>query len=428
MELIVLDTQLQPVGIVDQFRSLIWASRYWEVGDCEVYTEATTETLQLFQMGRYLAREDDDMVCQIRKIEIQTDVEGGNYLIVTGVDVRAFFDQRIVWGTEFASGSLEDFVKTLVMHSWAGTNRDMQIFTSSATAGITDQLDMQVSYKGVGATIRDICKGYGLGYRVKKVETLNGERLQFGLYKGKDRTGAVVFCEEYENLAESDYSLDRTKLGNAAIVAGYGEGANRAIAKIGTASGLDRWEIFVDAKDIAQTVLWSEFSATYPPTSEGGTGTWLQMGDVWGYQVNPLDIPILGHDHLAWLEENYPAGSVVEVDGHDVYRMSTTIIATCETNEPDDDTTLQIRLVLYNTYLANRGFQKLATYGERESFAGTVIPDVTFIFKTDYFLGDIVTVRNEFGISADARITEVVEVEDETGYRIEPHFEYKQED
>ena len=58
-----------------------------------------------------------------------------------------------------------------------------------------------------------------------------------------------------------------------------------------------------------------------------------------------------------------------------------------------------------------------------ESFEGSVIPDVTFRYKQDYDLGDIVMIRNSYGFSQAVRITEVIEVDDEDGFRIEPTFE-----
>ena len=39
-------------------------------------------------------------------------------------------------------------------------------------------------------------------------------------------------------------------------------------------------------------------------------------------------------------------------------------------------------------------------------------------------MGDLVSVENEYGISMKARIVEVIEVNDENGYSIEPKFEY----
>ena len=44
-------------------------------------------------------------------------------------------------------------------------------------------------------------------------------------------------------------------------------------------------------------------------------------------------------------------------------------------------------------------------------------------YKEDYNLGDIVNIVNEFGISINARITEIIESQDDNGYTIEPTFE-----
>jgi hypothetical protein len=49
----------------------------------------------------------------------------------------------------------------------------------------------------------------------------------------------------------------------------------------------------------------------------------------------------------------------------------------------------------------------------------------TYEYKTDYDLGDVVKIINEYGIEAEARVTEVMESEDnENGYTIEPKYEY----
>lgn len=57
------------------------------------------------------------------------------------------------------------------------------------------------------------------------------------------------------------------------------------------------------------------------------------------------------------------------------------------------------------------------------SFAGEIITGISYTYKKDYNLGDIVTILNEYGISMNARITEVLENQDESGYKMEPTFE-----
>jgi len=119
----------------------------------------------------------------------------------------------------------------------------------------------------------------------------------------------------------------------------------------------------------------------------------------------------------------------VTVAGVDYYQLSNQPIADCEdASALTDNDNVRLYDLVYEVYLLSRGYEDLAEYGAVTSFNGTVEPNTTFIFKVDYFLGDIVTVENEYGITVAARIVEVVEVSDDNGYYVEPKFEYIQED
>lgn len=56
-----------------------------------------------------------------------------------------------------------------------------------------------------------------------------------------------------------------------------------------------------------------------------------------------------------------------------------------------------------------------------ESFECEVIP--TYVYGVDYGLGDIVQYENEYGIKGRARVSEVIECRDETGYTCIPTLE-----
>ena len=66
----------------------------------------------------------------------------------------------------------------------------------------------------------------------------------------------------------------------------------------------------------------------------------------------------------------------------------------------------------------------MAEFGAVTSFEGTIEPNTTFVYGQDYFLGDLVTIQNSFGITVQARITEIIEVDDDNGSSVEPKFEY----
>lgn len=418
----VLNRNLESIAMIDTYNSLIWASRYRDVGDCELYLPATTEALAVLKKGNYLMREDDEMVCQIKYIELKTDVEDGNFLIVKGVDVKGWLDQRIVWNTMMSKGSLEDFIKEMVDGALGNTTEERQmvnergerIFFIGETVGFPVKLQTQVSYRNIGAKVRDYCLTYGWGYTV---ELKNGA-FYFNLTEGTDRTDKVVFSEEYENLAATSYIEDETNMGNVALIAGEGEGAARSKQRCGEASSDSRYEIFVDAKDISKTITYEELIKEFP----GGHIVNLE------YKVNALDIQIMTELQAAELAEEFPDGHIVIIDGVQYYRIPNAVVADTESNAPEDMDEVILRDVIYDVYLLARGFEKLAEYGAVTSFNGSIEPRTSFTYKKDFFLGDLVTVRSNYGISVGARITEVVEVNDDNGYSIEPKFEYIQED
>lgn len=430
IDIYVLDKDLDAIGIIDAYKSLIWANRYYAVGDCELYLEASDANIELLQNGNYLIRSDDNMVCRINRIEVDTSSSEGNYLIVNGTDTKSFLDQRIVWSTMTCDGSVENFARSLVNSTLITPSLSARrLQKSDGTAllqlgtavGFTEVTTEQVTYKNVGEKIREYCKTYEWGYRV----VMDSGRLWFQLYKGTDRSNEVFFSDDYENLSSTKYVNDKTNMGNIALVAGEGEGPARSKNVYGYAEGIDRYEQFVDAKDIAKSITWEELTAIYPTTDQGGQG-YISGSSSTGYtyNMNYINIQVLDSDQLTWLQTNYPSGQIVTIDGNQYYQVYNEAIADIPTNSPEDDTTVTLRALIYSVYLLTRGAEQLSAFGETESFEGSVIPNITFVYKQDYFLGDIVSVENEYGLSANARIVEVVEVVDENGYSMEPNFEY----
>ena len=425
----VLDKNLSLIYIIDTYKSCIWANRYYAVGDCEVYLPATPELMGILVKGNYLIRTDDDMVCRIKRIELDTDAENGDYLIVTGKDIKDLCDQRIIWNTMTCNGNLEIFIRTLVNTSLINPSMPARkvlkpdatpLLSLGTPAGFTDVLSEQVSYKGLGEKIREYCQKYGWGYKM----VMSGSALQWILYKGTDRTDSVFFSDEYENLITTSYVDDDSNLGNVSLVGGEGEGSSRSMATSGYAESTERYELFIDAKDLTHTVTWSDLTNTYPLESAGGQGYIVTSGDKNYYNLRRLDIQIVDADQLAKLQAQYPSGSIVTVDGVQYYRIANVTVADLPSQSPANADNVTLRDVIYSVYLINRGYEKLAEHGETITFAGTVEPDVTFEYKKDYFLGDIVTVQNSYGITVPVRIVEIIEVDDDNGYSLQPKFEY----
>ena len=60
MELIVLDTFLKMLSVLDTFESLIWTERYSAYGDFEVYTSINDSVLEILKDDYYLWLKESD--------------------------------------------------------------------------------------------------------------------------------------------------------------------------------------------------------------------------------------------------------------------------------------------------------------------------------------------------------------------------------
>ena len=82
----------------------------------------------------------------------------------------------------------------------------------------------------------------------------------------------------------------------------------------------------------------------------------------------------------------------------------------------------EIDLTTYNKLLAERGRENLASLTFTEGFSGEVLSDVAFKYGEDFFIGDLVTVVNKYGIQKNVRVLSAIESEDETGVKLLPQF------
>lgn len=78
---------------------------------------------------------------------------------------------------------------------------------------------------------------------------------------------------------------------------------------------------------------------------------------------------------------------------------------------------------VYVAMLAQQASEAINSNTETVSFEGEVLDTSSYIYGVDYNLGDIVQVETEYGIQAAARVTEITEVEDESGYQLRPTLE-----
>lgn len=260
MDLLVLNKSLDVIAIVDVYESIIWTERYYEYGDFELYTAMTQDLLNYIKTDNYIQRVGSDRVMIIEEIRIDTDSETGNHITITGRSLESILDRRVIWSQTTISGNLQNGIKKLVNENIISPSKEERkisnfIFKDSTDSQITG-LTVEAQYTGDNLydVISKVCEEKSIGFKVSLNES---KQFVFELYAGADRSYEqtnypyVVFSPNFDNIINSNYLESKENLKNVALVGGEGEGTARKYLAIGNTSGLDRRELFVDARDIS---------------------------------------------------------------------------------------------------------------------------------------------------------------------------------
>ena len=87
-------------AVCDSFSSLLWDIEYYKCGEFEVYIAASPRNIEIFQTGRIVGRDDDkEHFGLIESVELETDAEDGDYLIVKGRFLMCLLERRIIYPT-----------------------------------------------------------------------------------------------------------------------------------------------------------------------------------------------------------------------------------------------------------------------------------------------------------------------------------------
>lgn len=263
MELTLLNTSLDAIAVVDDYESAIWTDRYQEHGDFEIYTPVTSDIISVFKQDYYLQNRDSEHVMIVEKLLIKTDVELGNHVTVTGRSLESLLKRRIVWKQRTITGNLQNGIKTLLEENVISPSDpdrkiDNFIFEESTDERITSlKIDTQYTGDELYDVISKLCKEHDIGF---KVTLNNNKQFVFKLYMGTDRSYEqtvypyVMFSPNFENIVNSNYLESKSALKNVTLIGGEGEGSERRYTTVGSAKGLDRRELFTDARDISSRV------------------------------------------------------------------------------------------------------------------------------------------------------------------------------
>ena len=259
MELYVFDRELNFIGLLDNFFSLRWVRRYHRTGEFELHCPLNVHTLELLQRENIIWKQGDHEAGYIKYRQLGQDAQGQEVLIVKGDFLIGYLDRRIIWGQEILSGTAEVAMRTLVKKhaiNPAHSERKIPLLELGQLQNYPETVEYQTSYKNLLDEVEHISSLSRLGYRV--TVDLPAKRLIFEVYKGRDLTASqstnppAIFSNEFENVLKQEFVDSLHNYRNVALVAGAGEGTDRKLVTVGQGTGLDRFELYVDARDLQE--------------------------------------------------------------------------------------------------------------------------------------------------------------------------------
>lgn len=369
MEIRVFDKTVEPLGLIDEMASLIWHTKYFDVGTFNLLAPVTDNNKRLLTTGNIIVKHDGKRevtdaaggiwrrAAQITYVYITKDENGLEQIEAQGYMLSQWLNKRCISPQIITTATNQGLINTMVQKncgSDASVKRRFPRFTVLAQENIAGSAVEYANevYAKLGLEVKARAQAGKLGYDI----LLNERSRQYGfyLYKGKDLTAKnsggntpCIFSRDFDNVNEQEYTTSIENCGNFVYIQGAADdnGSQPVTTVDGEgASGLELVEVFCDATDIARRYQSGETEVIIP------LNTYLQM-------------------------------------------------------------------------LKTRAAAELENYGEIINFASTINTNSSLKFKEDFDLGDRVTCKEtKWGIQIDARITEVTETYQKGAETIEATF------
>ena len=256
-------------------------------GDLDIYCRTTPNNLNLLKQGRYVTIPNEvdyvdyngNKYCniwRINKIEKKNDAIGGSFITATGKEAKCIVGNRIIRYMAVLKGDLIGSIKNVLFEqniiNPTDPNRKIpELVFNQPNFEITivdengNETETQVTYDNLLDYTENLYATYDIGARLRL--NLTDLKLYYSVYQKSDRSNEVIFSQANENILNTNYTEDWTNYKNYVLVGGEDEetevkdsegnvtgtikGARKVTSIDDGFSGVDRYEGFVDARDVS---------------------------------------------------------------------------------------------------------------------------------------------------------------------------------
>ena len=261
----IFDGSFNMLGEIDDYESLIFIRRFYGVGEFELHININKNNVESLQEDNIIMLAGDThKLGIIRHREIKLDENGdvSEELLVTGYEVKSLVSRRITippvgQSQHVVNSNAETIMKTYVDANCINPvdpNRVIPnlVLATNGNRGMTYKEYTRL--KQLDEEIIKIATYTGLGWEIYL--DLPNKKLVFDVIVPRNLTAEqttlppVIFSTDFDNIKGQHFVDSALGMRNFAYVGGQGEGVDREIVTVGTATGLNRVETFVDARDM----------------------------------------------------------------------------------------------------------------------------------------------------------------------------------
>lgn len=344
------------LGEIDNYESMFFNRSWHGIGGIELRINRYKKYADsLLKNNLILVGNDLNKVFIIKHREIELDENGKiteNWLI-KGYALKSIVAQRITMPPIHTAYDNKSGAAETVMKHYINTNLVNPVDSKRKIPQLVIAPDLQrgahINYssrfKNLAEETSTLSLTSGLGWDVTL--DIANKQWVFDVIQGRNLVASqsalppVIFSPQFESLKSLQYTQSDLNYKNVAVVAGQGEGVDRRVIEVGNHSAINRHEIFIDARDVAE--------------------------------VDDNEQPI-------------PEPIIIQA-------------------------------------LTDRGQQNLNEMLQEEYLEGQILTNSPFKYQVDYDLGDVTTIQNkDWSITMDARITDIKEIYETSGFAIEATF------
>lgn len=245
MELWALDENFQNVKRL-RYINLQWNREYYTVGNFSIQITKN----QYDPKAVYIYTPDRTEVGIIHKVDFQKTVKG-EFVQLTGFFYESKLNDKIVYPTFYASGSLPQAVAEMV----ETYKEDIPLIT---VAEVPSTYALNTAWQETGGNLAKVAyeKLATQELSCRCIFDYENETMLYEVWQGTDKTqdqseeSYVVFSSGFKNLKEVQASFDSSNFKNYAVVAGQGEADERIYTTVDLSNGNYKQKIFIDARNL----------------------------------------------------------------------------------------------------------------------------------------------------------------------------------